>query len=159
MIINSNATFDETVTITQALTIHGGSGFTPTLRGASACGVQPNCTLFFHPNSASPQTLAVSGLRLQPKVATRGMSRGVVRILNEGAGEASVILADCDIDSSDGVGFQAVEIRRASCSAGLNHVRFEVVGRPKVSIIIPSLCRPDACATTLRSRSPYRMSA
>jgi GT2 family glycosyltransferase len=27
-------------------------------------------------------------------------------------------------------------------SAGLNHVRFAVVGQPKVSIIIPSLCRP-----------------
>jgi hypothetical protein len=122
VIINSNATFDETVTITQALTIHGGSGFTPTLRGASDCSGQPNCTLFLHPNSASPQMLAVSGLRLQPKVATRGMSRVAVRILNQGSGEASVILSDCDIDSSDGFGFKAVEIRRSSCSAGLNHV-------------------------------------
>jgi hypothetical protein len=122
VIINSNATFDETVTVTQSLTIHGGVGFTPTVRGASACGVQQGCALFFNPNSASPQMLAVTDLHLQPKAGTRGMSRVAVRILNQGSGEASVILSDCDIDSSDGFGFQAVEIRRSSCSAGLNHV-------------------------------------
>jgi GT2 family glycosyltransferase len=37
-------------------------------------------------------------------------------------------------------------------SAGLNHVRFEIVGRPKVSIIIPSLCRPDAAGDSLVER-------
>ena len=122
VIINSNATFDETVTVTQALTIHGGVGFSPTLRGAGTCGGLPSCTLFFHPNDESPQMLAVSDLRLQPKAGTRGMSRVVVRVLNQGSGDASLILSNCSIDSSDGLGFQAIEIRRASCSAGLNHV-------------------------------------
>jgi hypothetical protein len=122
VIINSNATFDETVTVTQTLTIHGGVGFTPTLRGAGTCGGLASCTLFFHPNNESPQMLAVSDLRLQPKAGTRGMSRVVVRVLNQGSGDASLILSNCTIDSSDGLGFQAVEIRRASCTAGLNHV-------------------------------------
>lgn len=37
-------------------------------------------------------------------------------------------------------------------SAGLNHVRFEVVGRPRVSIIIPSLCRPEGAGHSLVER-------
>ncbi|MGH3055627.1 MAG: hypothetical protein ACRDL7_11685, partial [Gaiellaceae bacterium] len=63
VIINSNATFDETVTVTQSLTIHGGVGFSPTIRGASLCGPS-TCTLFFAPNSAAAQMLAVSDVRL-----------------------------------------------------------------------------------------------
>src|SRR5215813_6906513 len=51
VIINSDATFSETVTVTQSLTIHAGAGFTPTIRGTSACGVVPSCALFFEPNS------------------------------------------------------------------------------------------------------------
>jgi GT2 family glycosyltransferase len=37
-------------------------------------------------------------------------------------------------------------------SAGLNHVRFQIVGRPKVSIIIPSLCRPEGRGDSLVER-------
>jgi hypothetical protein len=121
VIINSNATFNETVTVTQSLTIHGGVGFTPTIRGTSACGAT-SCTLRFQPNSASPQMLAVSGLRLLPKSGTKAMSSQVVQILNQGAGDATVILTDCTIENPEGFGFLAVAIRRASCSSGLNHV-------------------------------------
>jgi len=37
-------------------------------------------------------------------------------------------------------------------SAGLNHVRFEIVGRPRISIIIPSLCKPERAGPSLVER-------
>lgn len=123
VVINSNATFDETVFVTQSLTIHGGVGFAPTIRGTSTCGAVTNsCTLFFEPNSASPQMLAVSDVRLLPKSKALGNGAEVVRIFNQGPGDATVILDDCTIENPEGFGFLAVDIRRASCSAGLNHV-------------------------------------
>ena len=123
VIINSDATFSETVTVTQSLTIHAGAGFTPTIRGTSACGVGgPSCTLLFEPNSGSVQTLAVSGVRFLPKSGTLGMDTEVVHIFNLGAGDAYVILDACTIENPEGFGFRAVDIGRASCSAGLNHV-------------------------------------
>lgn len=122
VIINSNAVFNETVTVTQSLTIHGGVGFTPTIRGAGKCGVVPSCTLFFEPNSDAPQMLAVSGVRFLPKSSTPGSGPEVVRMLNLGSGDATLILSGCTIEDPEGFGFLAVDIRRLSCASGLNHV-------------------------------------
>ena len=125
VVINSSGTFNETVTVTQSMTIHAGVGFTPTIRGTGTCGlVGTYCTLIFSPNSASAQMLAVSGVRLLPGGA-RATGPEVVRILNMGSGDATAVFSGCTIENPQGFGFQAVNIRRASCSIGLNHVAFQ----------------------------------
>lgn len=126
VIINSNAIFNETVIVTRALTIHGGVGFTPTIRGTGMCGPTSivSCTLLFTPNSDAAQMLAVSDVRFLPKSGARASGPGVIRIFNRGAGEASAIFTNCTIENPEGFGYLAVDIRRTSCSAGLNHVSF-----------------------------------
>src|SRR5215472_7101870 len=122
VIINSNNTFDETVTVTQSVTIHGGVGFSPIIRGTSACENVTSCTLFFEPNSAAPQTLAVSDVRLWPKSGAQSTGAAVVRVLNRGSGDATLILTGFSIENPEGFGFQAVDVHRTSCATGLTHV-------------------------------------
>ena len=124
VIINSNAIFDETVTVTQSLTIHGGVGFTPTIRATGTCGVIFTCALFFEPNSSAPQMLVVTDVRLLPKSGGGGVP-GVVRILNRGAAEATMILSSFTIENPEGFGFSAVDIHRLSCSSGFNNVSIQ----------------------------------
>jgi len=121
VIINSDATFDETVTVTHSLTIHGGVGFRPTIRASGMCGTA-SCALFFNPNSAAPQMLAVSDLRLHPNSGLSANTE-VVRVLNRGTGEASMILSNFSIQNPETTsGFLAFNIRRFSCTSGLNTV-------------------------------------
>jgi hypothetical protein len=124
VIINSNATFNETVTVTQSLTIHGGVGFTPTIRATGTCGGVATCALFFEPNSSAFQMLVVTDVRLLPK-SGGGVAPGVVRILNRGAAEATMILSGFRIENPEGFGFSAVEIHRLSCSSGFNNVSIQ----------------------------------
>lgn len=125
VIINSNTTFNETVTVTQSVTIHSGVGFTPTIQGTGTCGLPGTyCTLVFAPNGATAQMLSVSGLRLLPGGA-KGTSSEVVRVLNRGTGEATAVFSGCTIENPQNFGFLAVNIHRNSCSAGLTHVAFQ----------------------------------
>jgi hypothetical protein len=125
VIINSNATFDETVRVTQSLTIHGGVGFRPTIRATGTCGVIFTCALFFEPNSSAPQMLVVTDVRLLPKSSSAGSAPGVVRILNRGIAQASMILSNFTIENPEGFGFSAVDIHRLSCSSGFNNVSIQ----------------------------------
>lgn len=78
VIVLSNATFVETVTVTQSVVLEAGPGFSPALQGSGACGgIGRNCTLDLRPNVPGPQ-IAVRGLRILPGLnPTDLVKRGV----------------------------------------------------------------------------------
>lgn len=67
VVIMSDATFDETVLISESLVLEAAPGYLPTVAGTGTCsGLGGNCTLDISPTAATPQSFTIRGLRLLP---------------------------------------------------------------------------------------------
>jgi hypothetical protein len=104
----------------ESLTIHGGVGFHPTIRATDNCSAA-SCAVFFEPNSVAAQMLVVTDVRFMAKSGLFANTE-VVRVLNRGSGEASMILSNFVIEGPEGTGYLAFNIGRLSCTSGLNTV-------------------------------------
>ena len=113
--IDSDAIFDETVTITDSVTIEAGAGFTPTIRGA---GVN---TIFFNPNSAGAVQLTLRGVRLRPETPS-STNDTIVDAAKDGAGDATILFEDLTIEDPDAGGADGFRIALAFGASGSNFV-------------------------------------
>jgi len=111
VIINSNATFTETVTITQSVTIEAGSGYTPTIQGTGAC-YSSGCAIYFNPNSASDQSLTLRNLILLPRTGIGpGSGDGIIDIQNAGTGATNILFDGLTLNDPGNGGPDGINIR------------------------------------------------
>lgn len=102
--IDSNATFEETVVISQSVRIEAGVGATPTLEGADTeCtfDVAGSCTLNLSPAGATDTLVTVVGLRLTSSPAA-GAGDRIAQLYNQGSGVARLELERVTLDDRDG---------------------------------------------------------
>lgn len=111
--IDSNGIFVETVIATQSVAIQGGTGFSPTIQGATTnCGPTfGSCAVLFNPNSATPTSFALRDLRLFPRNPANSGDR-VIETLNQGAAESTVVVERIVIDDPADSGAHGVHIRK-----------------------------------------------
>jgi hypothetical protein len=107
VIINSDATFVETVTITQSVTIEAGAGYAPIIRGAVADAQ----TIYFNPTGASSTALTLDGLTLLPESSPAAGNNIVVEIVNAATAPSTVVLEGLTINDPDNLGPQGIYIR------------------------------------------------
>ena len=122
--IDSNATFVETVTIHESLVLEAGAGFTPTIQGAGAiCNVpSASCTLNWNPDAAAATSFVLRRITLLPAV-TPGSGSRVVQVLNQGAGESTIVLDRIAVRDPSGSGPAGFSISNVAALAGANLVR------------------------------------
>jgi len=114
VIIESNAIFDETVTITESVTIEPGTGYSPTLRGVISR------TIYFNPNSISTQNFTIRGLTLLPRTGIGPCSGyNIIDILNAGSGETTILIEGLTLNDPENGGPDGINIRS---SGGPNNV-------------------------------------
>ncbi len=112
VIVQSNATFVETVTVTQSVVLEAGAGFSPSLEGAGPCGgIGGNCTLDLRPNVPGPQ-IAVRGLRILPGTNPTDL----VKIENQSADAATIELTGLTLLSSGNDPIRGVTIRSSGAA-------------------------------------------
>jgi hypothetical protein len=112
VIVQSNATFVETVTVTQSVVLEAGTGFSPTLQGSGACGgIGGNCTLDLRPNVPGPN-ISVRGLRILP-----GANPTVLlKIENQSADTATIELSGLTLLSAGSDPIRGVTIRSSGAA-------------------------------------------
>ena len=120
VIVDSDATFDETVTVTDSVTIEAGPGRTPTIRGDAT----ENETIFFNPPGTSATSLELRDLRLLPEPGGNS-SVDVVDILKDGTEDASVLLDRVIVDDPESTGASAVNVRVGFAASGNNLVTLQ----------------------------------
>lgn len=99
--IDSNDTFDETLTVTDSVEIAAGPGFQPTLRGslaANAGALPGRCVIDFRPASPLGAVLDLIGLTLVPALGS-GRGDRVVQLWNQGSGVAQLNLSHVQINN------------------------------------------------------------
>jgi hypothetical protein len=86
VIIISSATFTESITITQTVSIESGTGYTPIIRGASSD------VIYFNPNSSSTQTFTLRNLTILPQTSTVPCGGDyLISVQNAGTGATNVL--------------------------------------------------------------------
>lgn len=107
VIINSNAIFAETVTITQSVIIEAGTGYTPVIRGTS-----PGKTIYFNPDSTSTQALSLRNLTVLPRTGIGpGSGDSIIRIYNAGTGATDILIEGLRLNDPENAGPDGIEIR------------------------------------------------
>ncbi len=111
VIINSNNTFTETVTITQSVIIEAGAGYTPTIQGAGAC-FSSGCAIYFYPNSATAQSLTLRNLILLPRTGIGpGSGNSIIDVQNAGAGATNILFDGLTLNDPSNAGPNGIYIR------------------------------------------------
>jgi len=120
--IDSNATFSETVTATESVSIEAGIGFSPTIQGtATICGgFLGGCAVSFNPADTTAENFTLKGVRLLPRSgATPGSGDRVIQIFNQGDTDATLVVDQIVIEDPSNSGADGFNIRS---TAGVNHV-------------------------------------
>jgi hypothetical protein len=123
--IDSNATFSETVTATESVSIEAGIGFSPTIQGtATTCsGFGGGCAVSFNPADTTVQNFTLRGVRLLPRNgATPGSGDRVIQIFNQGEADATLDVDQIIIEDPSNSGADGFNIRKDFSATGVNHV-------------------------------------
>jgi hypothetical protein len=123
--IDSNATFSETVTATESVSIEAGIGFSPTIQGtATTCsGFGGGCTVSFNPIDTTAENFTLRGVRLLPRSgATPGSGDRVIQIFNQGDADATLVVDQIIIEDPSNSGADGFNIRKDFSATGVNHV-------------------------------------
>jgi hypothetical protein len=114
VIINSSATYTESITVTQTVSIESGTGYTPVIRGASYNVIE------FNPNSSSTQTFTLRNLTILPQVSTNPCGGDhLVSVQNAGTGATNIVFNGLTLSDPGSVGPTGINIRS---SGGPNNV-------------------------------------
>ena len=135
VIINSDATFEESLTITQSVIIEAGPGYDPIIRGA----VADTRTVYFNPNSATVQSFTLRGVTLLPEDSTAAGNNTILGILNEGTAVTDVLIDGVTINDPDNLGPTGISIRSSIGPSGAFANNVEIVNSAITLGGVPSM--------------------